>query len=223
MISFSPLFWSFYTRSINVFCVRADLTLKLCNREKGLDPEDAETDEDEDSGSEESEWEEVDESMACDPTGGGGRSRQITAVPKSFSLFGGRGSVPSGGLFGSTSAPAPAAPGAPAPRPSAPPPPPPPAFGQAQQQQQQPPVSQFSLAPQAPVDHRAARERSSKMLQKQFKPVDLTKEMAETYYCERQDIATESSKTDVNAFWLDFVEWEETRGRSFLSQVKRGF
>ncbi|KAG0302497.1 hypothetical protein BGZ99_002970, partial [Dissophora globulifera] len=70
------------------------------------------------------------------------------------------------------------------------------------------------------TDSMEARQRAQQQLEQlqQFKPVDLTKEMAETYYWERQDAAIETGKTDVNAFWLDFVEWNETKGESFLTQ-----
>ncbi|KAG0277719.1 hypothetical protein BGZ95_005470 [Linnemannia exigua] len=62
-----------------------------------------------------------------------------------------------------------------------------------------------------------AREKTSQTVQSQFKPVDLTKEMAETYYWARQDVA-KMGAGDVNAFWLDFAEWDESLGGSFLSQ-----
>ncbi|KAF9956207.1 hypothetical protein BGZ72_002927 [Mortierella alpina] len=200
-------------------------------REEEIDQErtdeDDDTEDHDDSASDESDWEEVDkgEAIGMNLIGGGGRLRQKSGGIASVAsrggggipgpgLFGGGGSIPGSGLFGSAPAPATfAAPPAP--------PPPPRAFGQAsqqQQQQQQQSTPLFGSAPQTVVDHRAAREQSSRVLQKQFKPVDLTKEMAETYYWGRQDIATESSRMDVNAFWLDFVEWNESRGRSFLSQ-----
>ncbi|KAF9083794.1 hypothetical protein BGX27_003995, partial [Mortierella sp. AM989] len=63
----------------------------------------------------------------------------------------------------------------------------------------------------------AERERSEKLLQSQFKPVDLTKEMAETYYYGRQDFKA-SGDDDANLFWLDLVQWDESKGGSFLSQ-----
>ena len=66
----------------------------------------------------------------------------------------------------------------------------------------------------------AERERSEKLLQSQFKPVDLTKEMAETYYYGRQDFKA-SGDDDANLFWLDLVQWDESKGGSFLSQVKK--
>ncbi|KAG0364889.1 hypothetical protein BGZ54_007046, partial [Gamsiella multidivaricata] len=66
--------------------------------------------------------------------------------------------------------------------------------------------------------HHSLRIQAEQKLQSQFKPVDLTKEMAETYYWGRQDKSGTSSSTDVNAFWLDFVEWDESSGGSFLSQ-----
>ncbi|KAF9566459.1 hypothetical protein EC968_003732 [Mortierella alpina] len=182
----------------------------LNERENDLDLKGLETEEDDDiedhddSASDESDW-------GFELVEGGNRSKQ-TARGQGTSLFGGFRSAPGAGLFGS--APAPAGSALPPP-----PPPPPPASASGQPQPQQPRTTLlFGSAPQAPVDHRAARERSSRMLQKQFKPVDLTKEMTETYYWGRQDFATESSKMDVNAFWLDLVEWDGSRGRSFLSQ-----
>ncbi|KAF9179892.1 hypothetical protein BGZ50_006593 [Haplosporangium sp. Z 11] len=79
-----------------------------------------------------------------------------------------------------------------------------------------------SAPPRAPItqlnNHHEARERSAQTVQKQFKPVDLTKEMAETYYWDRQDQAIEWGRKDVNAFWLDLLEWDESLGGSFLSQ-----
>ncbi|KAF8923577.1 hypothetical protein BGZ58_002779 [Dissophora ornata] len=64
-----------------------------------------------------------------------------------------------------------------------------------------------------------ARQQTAQMQQQQqFKPVDLTKEMAETYYWGRQDKAVETGNSDVNAFWMDFVEWDESKGGLFLSQ-----
>ncbi|KAF9086949.1 hypothetical protein BGX29_001134 [Mortierella sp. GBA35] len=64
----------------------------------------------------------------------------------------------------------------------------------------------------------AAREQSAQTVQSQYKPVDLTKEMAETYYWGRQDHAMKYQTKDVNAFWLDYAEWDESLGGSFLSQ-----
>jgi hypothetical protein len=64
-----------------------------------------------------------------------------------------------------------------------------------------------------------ARERTAQTVQSQFKPVDLTKEMAETYYWGRQDVTKKFALSDVNAFWLDYAEWDESLGGSFLSQV----
>ncbi|KAF8982297.1 hypothetical protein BGZ46_001523 [Entomortierella lignicola] len=61
------------------------------------------------------------------------------------------------------------------------------------------------------------RERSEKIIQRQFKPVDLTKEMAETHYYGRQDFKA-SDDDEVNPFWLDLVQWDESKGGSFLSQ-----
>ncbi|KAF9179501.1 hypothetical protein BGZ51_006867 [Haplosporangium sp. Z 767] len=62
-----------------------------------------------------------------------------------------------------------------------------------------------------------ARHRSAKKLQRQFKQVDLTKEMAETYYYGRQDFQSCNGE-DTNLFWLDFAQWSEPIGGSFLSQ-----
>ncbi|KAG0253959.1 hypothetical protein BG011_006043 [Mortierella polycephala] len=100
-----------------------------------------------------------------------------------------------------------------------PPPPPPPRAGEI-------PRGMFgsfgSAPPPAPStqlsSHHDARKRSAQTVQKQFKPVDLTKEMAETYYWGRQDQAIELGRKDVNAFWLDLVEWDESLRGSFLSQ-----
>ncbi|KAG0308260.1 hypothetical protein BGZ97_000117 [Linnemannia gamsii] len=63
-----------------------------------------------------------------------------------------------------------------------------------------------------------AREKTAQTVQSQFKPVDLTKEMAETYYYGRQDSDKNLGASDVNAFWLDYAEWDESLGGSFLSQ-----
>jgi hypothetical protein len=72
--------------------------------------------------------------------------------------------------------------------------------------------------PAAPI---SARVQSQQVQQQQFKPVDLTKEMAETYYWGRQDQAVVlTGQQDVNAFWLEYVEWDEAKGGSFLSQVQ---
>ncbi|KAF9361888.1 hypothetical protein BGX26_010291 [Mortierella sp. AD094] len=61
------------------------------------------------------------------------------------------------------------------------------------------------------------RERSERIVQMQFKPVDLTKEMAETYYYGRQDFKA-SDDDEANPFWLDLVQWDDSKGGSFLSQ-----
>lgn len=62
---------------------------------------------------------------------------------------------------------------------------------------------------------------SARLMESRFKPVDLTKEMAETYYHGRQDFKQEHTQPDEpNLFWLDFVQWNETQGRSFLSHVR---
>lgn len=72
--------------------------------------------------------------------------------------------------------------------------------------------------PAAPI---SARVQSQQVQQQQFKPVDLTKEMAETYYWGRQDQAVVlTGHQDANAFWLEYVEWDEAKGGSFLSQVQ---
>ncbi|KAG0054186.1 hypothetical protein BGZ83_011796 [Gryganskiella cystojenkinii] len=64
----------------------------------------------------------------------------------------------------------------------------------------------------------AREERSARLMDSRFKPVDLTKEMAETYYYGRQDFKHEYPLSDEpNLFWLDFVQWQESQGRSFLS------
>ncbi|KAG9065566.1 hypothetical protein KI688_001854 [Linnemannia hyalina] len=63
-----------------------------------------------------------------------------------------------------------------------------------------------------------AREKTAQTVQSQFKPIDLTKEMAETYYYGRQDFDKNLGAGDVNAFWLDYAEWDESLGGSFLSQ-----
>ncbi|KAF9581605.1 hypothetical protein BGW38_001324, partial [Lunasporangiospora selenospora] len=63
----------------------------------------------------------------------------------------------------------------------------------------------------------AAITRAEQIVRQQFKPVDLTKEMAETYYYERRDFRKEDKSTP-NAFWLDYLEWDEAHSGSFLSQ-----
>ncbi|KAF9371491.1 hypothetical protein CPC16_003032, partial [Podila verticillata] len=73
-----------------------------------------------------------------------------------------------------------------------------------------------SAAPPPPPASMQQRTQSHQMQQQQFRPVDLTKEMAETYYWERLDYQASKLK-DVNAFWLDFVQWDETKGGAFLS------
>lgn len=64
-----------------------------------------------------------------------------------------------------------------------------------------------------------ARQKTAQTVQSQFKPVDLTKEMTETYYYGRQDSDKDLGASDVNSFWLDYAEWDESLGGSFLSQV----
>ncbi|KAI8597784.1 hypothetical protein EDD21DRAFT_384542 [Dissophora ornata] len=61
------------------------------------------------------------------------------------------------------------------------------------------------------------RERSEQILQNQFKPVDLTKEMAETYYYGREDFKSVDNSV-ANVFWLDLASWDGSKGGSFLSQ-----
>ncbi|KAF9427668.1 hypothetical protein BGZ94_004440 [Podila epigama] len=61
------------------------------------------------------------------------------------------------------------------------------------------------------------RKEAEKVVKKQFKPLDLTKEMAETYYYNRKDIAP-VNKIEANLFWLDFVEWVQSKDGLFLSQ-----
>ncbi|KAG0092081.1 hypothetical protein BGZ92_010913 [Podila epicladia] len=125
------------------------------------------------------------------------------------SLFGGPAtSAPGGGgLLGAFSFGAPA---------SAAPPPPQPSsisfgFGSAR-------ASTSSVNRDRSIsDVREARTRSEQMMTNQFKPVDLTKEMAETYYYNRQDFWT-STRNEANVFWLDYVQWDESTGESFLSQ-----
>lgn len=66
---------------------------------------------------------------------------------------------------------------------------------------------------------RAAAERT---LQSRFKPLDLTKEMAETYYYNREDVAVYDDQS-VSLFWLDLAQWDDSKGGSFLSQVSHCF
>ncbi|KAF9986039.1 hypothetical protein BGZ75_002268 [Mortierella antarctica] len=61
------------------------------------------------------------------------------------------------------------------------------------------------------------RAMAERTLQSRFKPLDLTKEMAETYYYSREDIV-EHDDQSVNLFWLDLVQWDDSKGTSFLSQ-----
>jgi hypothetical protein len=70
------------------------------------------------------------------------------------------------------------------------------------------------------LQNREARLKSERILQKQFKPAEQTREMAETYYWGLQEKAVNRGSTDVNAFWQDFVDWDESKDESFLSQVK---
>ncbi|KAF9984495.1 hypothetical protein BGZ65_000276, partial [Modicella reniformis] len=52
-------------------------------------------------------------------------------------------------------------------------------------------------------------------LSNRFKPVDLTKEMGETYYYGRQDYTADD---EANLFWLDLLHWDDSKTSSFLSQ-----
>ncbi|KAF9174046.1 hypothetical protein BGX21_000836 [Mortierella sp. AD011] len=61
------------------------------------------------------------------------------------------------------------------------------------------------------------RKRSERIVQMQFEPVDLTKEMAETYYYGRQDFKADD-EGEANPFWLDLVQWDDSKGGYFLSQ-----
>ncbi|KAG0290735.1 hypothetical protein BGZ96_005807 [Linnemannia gamsii] len=61
------------------------------------------------------------------------------------------------------------------------------------------------------------RSRSERIVRNQFKPVDLTKEMGETYYYEREDFKKYGVHDEANLFWLDLAQWDESNG-SFLSQ-----
>ncbi|KAF9904971.1 hypothetical protein EC991_002153 [Linnemannia zychae] len=61
------------------------------------------------------------------------------------------------------------------------------------------------------------RMRSERIVRNQFKPVDLTKEMGETYYYNQEDFKRYGSFDEANLFWLDLAQWDESQG-SFLSQ-----
>ncbi|KAI1295221.1 hypothetical protein EDD11_007941 [Mortierella claussenii] len=61
------------------------------------------------------------------------------------------------------------------------------------------------------------RSKSETLMRNQFKPVDLTKEMTETYYYGQQDVKANDGD-QANAFWLDFSLWDNSKGGSFLSQ-----
>ncbi|KAF9960854.1 hypothetical protein BGZ72_005690 [Mortierella alpina] len=63
----------------------------------------------------------------------------------------------------------------------------------------------------------AQRAMAERTLQSRFKPVDLTKEMAETYYYSRDDIVVHDDQS-VSLFWLDLAQWDDSKGSSFLSQ-----
>lgn len=90
-------------------------------------------------------------------------------------------------------------------------PPPPPAAPQPAMMRMA--MSTRSMAAPVPVSEREVVERS---LRTRFKPVDLTKEMAETYYYERQDYTPQDD--EANLFWLDLVQWSDSKPSSFLSQ-----
>lgn len=62
------------------------------------------------------------------------------------------------------------------------------------------------------------RSRSERIVRNQFKPVDLTKEMGETYYYDQDDFRKYGHFDEANLFWLDLAQWDESKG-SFLSQV----
>lgn len=66
------------------------------------------------------------------------------------------------------------------------------------------------------------RSRSERIVRNQFKPVDLTKEMGETYYYDRDDFKKYGHFDEANLFWLDLAQWDESKG-SFLSQVSFSF
>lgn len=66
------------------------------------------------------------------------------------------------------------------------------------------------------------RSRSARIVGNQFKPVDLTKEMGETYYYDRDDFRKYGHFDEANLFWLDLAQWDESKG-SFLSQVSFSF
>ncbi|KAF9429682.1 hypothetical protein BGZ76_001143 [Entomortierella beljakovae] len=67
-------------------------------------------------------------------------------------------------------------------------------------------------------NYQQARAQAQVIIQQHFKPGDLTKETAETYYWRQQDFAYEKGSSDVNAFWLDYVEWDESKEEPFLSE-----
>lgn len=69
----------------------------------------------------------------------------------------------------------------------------------------------------APIAASALRLEAERAIKRQFKPLDLTKEMGETYYYNRRDIAP--SDKEANLFWLDFIQWVQSQSGSFLSQV----
>ncbi|KAF9321791.1 hypothetical protein BG003_011515 [Podila horticola] len=77
------------------------------------------------------------------------------------------------------------------------------------------PMSMMKRA--APIAAGALRLEAERAVKRQFKPLDLTKEMGETYYYNRRDIAP-SDKKEANLFWLDFIHWVQSLSGSFLSQ-----
>jgi hypothetical protein len=72
------------------------------------------------------------------------------------------------------------------------------------------------------MEQSQSRSRSERIVRNQFKPVDLTKEMGETYYYGREDFKKYGVYDEANLFWLDLAQWDESNG-SFLSQVRFPF
>lgn len=87
-----------------------------------------------------------------------------------------------------------------------------------------PPAPIAAMAPMSMMKRAAGvaagglRMEAERAVKRQFKPLDLTKEMGETYYYNRRDIAP-SDKKEANLFWLDFIQWVQSQSGSFLSQV----
>ncbi|KAG0353115.1 hypothetical protein BG005_007528 [Podila minutissima] len=86
-----------------------------------------------------------------------------------------------------------------------------------------PPAPIAAMAPMSMMKRAAGvaagglRMEAERAVKRQFKPLDLTKEMGETYYYNRRDIAP-SDKKEANLFWLDFIQWVQSQSGSFLSQ-----